>query len=269
MSEPTGQDERRAMLARKMLAIMSDCQYIAKDKKNEFFRYTYASEAAIKAHIQPLLVKHGVLFTASVVDYKQEEIRSIDNTGREKVQFLGTVNMSYEFIDAETGYSLFGHFAGCGVDGSDKQIYKAITGCIKYILSSTLLFATGDDPETDEGGAREVKASGEKRHYIRSGPSDTANAPESAPESGAVKGKGPAATETQSDFIGRGESANLHKTFREALRSDIQSLADSLLTEWLRHNKILDKDKQPSTLAIRRDSFQEVKRAALEYARTC
>lgn len=121
---------------KKLHAIMSEVDYIQKDKKNDFHKYNYASEQAIKQTLHPLLVKHNVLFSLAV----------------DKVEMIGGLtiaNCTYNFIDIETGDVLEGTFVGQGEDKGDKGIWKAITGVIKYIMTSTFLIPTGDDPEND------------------------------------------------------------------------------------------------------------------------
>lgn len=118
----------------KLNLIMADIGVLKKDKKNEHFKYSYLSEEAIKKAVQPLLVKHGVNF--------QLDIKEVHHEGNRT-----TVLTNYLFTDIETGESVEGEFAGVGVDNQDKGIWKALTGALKYILTSTFLIPTGDDVE--------------------------------------------------------------------------------------------------------------------------
>jgi len=124
-------------ILKKLHAIMSEVDFIEKDKKNDHFKYTYASEYAIKTALHEKLVAHGVLFTLSATDVKKDDQ-------------ITTVNFHYRFIDIESAEELVGTFAGQGQDNADKGVWKAVTGAIKYILTSTFLIPTGDDPEADE-----------------------------------------------------------------------------------------------------------------------
>lgn len=126
----------RAGLLGKLNKIMSDVQEIKKDAVNEFHNYRYASEYAIKDALHPLLVKHGVLMMVGIkCSQRAEDITKLE--------------MDYEFFDTSTGYSIRKTFFGEGQDKGDKGTYKAITGAIKYILTSTFLIPTGDDPEKE------------------------------------------------------------------------------------------------------------------------
>ncbi len=134
-------------LYRKLHAIMSEVDYIQKDKTNTFFNYRYASEAAIKARLHESLVKHGVLFFPVNIEIRNRTDYTSDKGKRSS---LTDVRLTYRFIDIETGESQIGTCEGTGDDGADKGTYKAITGALKYALTSTFLIETGDDPEDDE-----------------------------------------------------------------------------------------------------------------------
>lgn len=124
-------------ILKKLHDIMSEVDSIPKDKTNSFHGYDYASEYAIKTKLHGLLVKHKVLFMLSATD--------IRHTGT-----LTDVICTFKFFDIESGEVLEAPFVGTGEDKLDKGTYKAITGAIKYILTSTFLIPTGDDPENDK-----------------------------------------------------------------------------------------------------------------------
>lgn len=137
-----------AYVAKKLVAIMGEVGYIQKDKKNTQQGYTYLSEAGIKAAVQPLLVKNSVLFL--IVGHESETVPTHE-TKAGSGQHLTKLMLRYRFIDADTGDFLEGTMPALGIDGQDKGVYKAITGAIKYILTSTFLIPTGDDAENDDG----------------------------------------------------------------------------------------------------------------------
>ena len=134
-------------ILQKLHAIMGEIDRIAKDKKNDFHNYQYASEQAIKEALHPLLVKHGVLFTVDASNVRREAY--VTNKGGRGA--ITDVDMEYRFHDVKTGDFISGKFVGTGDDSADKGTYKAITGAIKYILTSTFLIPTGDDPEVTTG----------------------------------------------------------------------------------------------------------------------
>lgn len=118
----------------KLHIIMSKVDFIVKDKTNTFHGYDYASESAIKETLHKLLVEHKVLFTLSAQNLRRNDT-------------LTDIDFEYGFYDIESGEVFKGTFVGTGEDKLDKGTYKAITGALKYILTSTFLIPTGDDPE--------------------------------------------------------------------------------------------------------------------------
>ena len=121
-------------ILKKLHAIMSELPFIEKDKTNAHQHYKYASEQAIKLAVQPLLVKHKVLFT-------------VQGTAIDRIGEVTTGKFTGSFIDVESGEHLDLTLYAEGWDKLDKAYYKCITGAIKYILTSTFLIPTGDDAE--------------------------------------------------------------------------------------------------------------------------
>lgn len=119
---------------KKIHEIMKVIGIIEKDKTNDFHKYKYASEFAIKKAVHEQLVAQKLILQLS-----QESFTKDGNTT--------TVTFEYCFIDIETGDKMCGLFSGTGEDKGDKGLYKAFTGCLKYLLTTTFLIPTGDDPE--------------------------------------------------------------------------------------------------------------------------
>ena len=126
----------------KLTAIMTEVDYIQKDARNEHGKYRYASEKAIKEAIHPALAKHRVVFQMNA---------QAPTCPDGKTQY---VPVEYIFWDADTGESISGNFVGSAHTRDEKGYYAAITGAIKYILTSTFLIPTGDDPEDPKNDAK-------------------------------------------------------------------------------------------------------------------
>jgi hypothetical protein len=141
IEEPEQAQSTPVSLYKKMLQVMGALDYIRKDGQNQHFNYSFVSESAVKARVQAELVRQGVLFKFEVIGYKEREVKS---------GWLTTIEAVYHFIDVDSGEEIAGSFFGQGADGQDKGIPKAIANSIKYILTSTFLIPTGDDPERDE-----------------------------------------------------------------------------------------------------------------------
>lgn len=138
----------RPSLAAKLHQVMESIPYIQKDRENTFHKYAYASEAAIKRHVQTALVKAGVVFTCSSSVVSATPL--LDKDGKPTKELLTTVRLDYAFRDRDSNETIEGSGIGTGADSGDKGVYKAITGGLKYIFASTFLFETGDDPEVSE-----------------------------------------------------------------------------------------------------------------------
>lgn len=134
------------LLGRRMLDIMSEVGSIAKDKTNDFHRYAYASEHAIKEAMQPLLIKHGVLCTLfNVEDVKITQVPTKNGTDN-----LYTATFTWRYANAENlDDCTFVTIPGQGQDAGDKASYKATTGSLKYAHTTTFQIPTGDDPEKE------------------------------------------------------------------------------------------------------------------------
>lgn len=121
-------------ILKKMHEVMKDLGYIQKDSRNAHQNYNYASEKAIKEAFGKAFRAKGIVFHCS-----QDPVYAIGNTI--------FVPFRYAFIDVETGEKLEGTFHGSGHTRDDKGYYAAVTGAIKYILTSNFLITTGDDAE--------------------------------------------------------------------------------------------------------------------------
>lgn len=122
---------------KKIHNIMTSIGIIEKDKTNDFHKYKYASEFAIKKAVHEALVNEKLILQLSEKSHTKEAN-------------ITTVTFEYCFIDIETGDKMCGLFSGSGEDKGDKGLYKAFTGCLKYLLTTTFLIPTGDDPENDK-----------------------------------------------------------------------------------------------------------------------
>lgn len=140
---------------KKLHLIMSEANYIQKDKKNPHFGYSYASEAAIKETLHELFVKHGVMPSFSTLN---QQITEMYRNEKGKAQYRTTLTLAFRFFDIDDGSSVEGTMEGAGVDGEDKGTYKAITGALKYCLTSQFIIPTGDDPESDNGEKPKAEA---------------------------------------------------------------------------------------------------------------
>jgi len=113
--------------------------YIQKGDKKVNNQYRFVSHDQVTGAVRPHLVDQGVVYFASVVEYKQDGNRTEVTVD---VTFVNTDDPS----DKLTVRSL-----GFGVDPQDKGPGKAVSYAVKYALLKTLGLETGDDPDADTG----------------------------------------------------------------------------------------------------------------------
>lgn len=136
----------------KILKIMSEIESVPKRGHSKALDYDYVTERDAIDVVRRGVIKHGLVVYTSVVEH---DTGYYDAGGG-----YSTVLMSYLIVDVITGHERTVKFPGSAMDESDKSIYKAITGSMKYFNLKTFLFGGGDDPEVDspgiDNGTREV-----------------------------------------------------------------------------------------------------------------
>lgn len=137
-------DNNKSM-TKKMVAIMNECGYVAKNGVNQYHHYNYATAEDVLKKVNIALTKHGV---ASLV---LPELISYEDviTQKGSTEHLATVKVTIELLDMESGECVRLCGLGSGQDAGDKAVMKAQTAAIKYAYMMSLCIATGDDPEAD------------------------------------------------------------------------------------------------------------------------
>ena len=120
----------------KLAAAVGEVDRIAKDGKNEHFRYSYTSAEEVYRVVRAPLLKHGLVVIPQATGFEQDG-------------HIGTVRLSLRIIDTETGESIEAQWYGEGQDKGDKAFYKAVTGGMKTWLRALFLLPADDDPEAD------------------------------------------------------------------------------------------------------------------------
>jgi hypothetical protein len=126
----------------KLAAVMDAISSVPKRGHNKFHDYKYATEADIVEAIRGELSKRHIILVPGITG------RSRENVG-DKGSVLTHLDMTFTFMDGETGEQLERPWLGAGTDKEDKGAYKAMTGGEKYFLLKTFLIPTGDDPEQE------------------------------------------------------------------------------------------------------------------------
>lgn len=168
----------------KMAEVIGTIGTIPKNGWNDFHKYKYVLESDVVDAVSAELSKRGVAFYAASKIIEMREWQ----TPKGKPTLITNVQVDLTFADGETGETFTITSAGSGDDASDKGVYKATTGAVKYGLMKTFLIATGDDPE------RESQAPERSSQPRR----------EASDDAGSISGNNaPNATQKQLNFIKR------------------------------------------------------------------
>ena len=113
----------------KVVQLMSVVTKVAKDKKNDFHHYSYASNVAVLSAVREEMVKLRLIYVPH-----------------------------FQIIDADTGDAIEVTALGAGSDKGDKHVQKGQTAADKYLWLKFLMLPTPDDPEADTATDARVAA---------------------------------------------------------------------------------------------------------------
>lgn len=133
-------------IGQKLLAVMEACQYVSKDKRNDFHRYNYTSAESLFAKVNAELTKAGLYIAGTNSELLESNTVANVKGGTEK---YAVVRATIKIGDTESDDKVELVGLGSGQDAGDKAIMKANTAAFKYTLLGGLCIAMGDDPETD------------------------------------------------------------------------------------------------------------------------
>ena len=140
-------------LHEKIMAIMNDVQYLAKDDRVEFGKTSYRalSEEKVTSIMRKELCKYGVV----VYPIEQRWERS----GQ-----ISHVDVRYKIVNGEDPQDFIEVVScGDGADTQDKGAGKAMTYAYKYMWLRTFALPTGEDPDKISSEELDAKqAAGEK-----------------------------------------------------------------------------------------------------------
>ena len=152
-------------LAEKIMAIMEDVQYLAKDDSVEFgkTKYRALSEEKVTAIMRRELEKHNVIVYP--IEQRWERTAQISH-----------VDVKYRIVNVDDPQDYIEVVScGDGADTQDKGAGKAMTYAYKYMWLRTFAIPTGEDPdkicseELDAKQAAENAIISEKEQaYLRS-----------------------------------------------------------------------------------------------------
>lgn len=133
----------RATLLGKLHEVAEAVDRIEKSGRNEKQGYNYVEAARVVEAVRAEFLQRKVL----VLPESRNLSHFTETNGK---SFVSSIDLTYRFIDTETGHEITLDWVGAGADiGGEKGLYKAFTGGLKYILLHMFLIPTGDDPERD------------------------------------------------------------------------------------------------------------------------
>lgn len=122
----------------RILAIMSEVDYIQKGEKTVNNQYRFVAHDQVTAILHPKLVKYGVVVVPSVKSLTQDGNRT-----------SVCLEVAFVNVDCHTDVIRLESW-GYGVDSSDKGPGKAVSYAYKYALLKLFCLETGDDPDNDQ-----------------------------------------------------------------------------------------------------------------------
>lgn len=136
----------------KLSAILKAVGYIEKTGTNASQGYKYVQAAAVADKIRNEFAERGLTMIPENIEVTES---GLTPSGK---QALITLRITWKISDSESGESVTFQSVGSGSDSTDKAVYKAMTGALKYALLLGFLIPTGDDPENEKTGDPVVTA---------------------------------------------------------------------------------------------------------------
>jgi hypothetical protein len=136
-------------LNQKLLALKRSVPYL--QKADRAYDYDYVSEDDILAVVNARMIELGLLLVPAIdkASLKQSKHEYMTSKGKNAVDIVVTADMTYTWIDVETGEKLEVSWIMAGQqDDASQAVGSGITYCGRYFLLKFLQIPTGkDDPD--------------------------------------------------------------------------------------------------------------------------
>lgn len=149
-------------LHKKLAEVLTAVGYIEKAGTNQSQGYKYVMAAQVADKVRDEFAKRNLTMLPSNIEVVESGL-----TPSQK-QVLSTLRVTWTITDADSGATISFQSVGSGSDSTDKAVYKAMTGALKYALLLGFLIPTGDDPENE--GSDKVIADAAKRIFTEDKP---------------------------------------------------------------------------------------------------
>lgn len=153
-------------LVQKLASIRRGMDHVEKKGKNAHFGYSYMRAEDVAGDIGDRFAAVNIVIG---IENGKVEVHALDKG------FMVVTECTYKFIDGDSGESLTVWSCGAGYDSSDKGIYKARTGALKYALTQALCMRVGDDAEADDDNPKKPKNSPARENkFVSNGTGESA-----------------------------------------------------------------------------------------------
>lgn len=142
--------------------VMKELKAVPKDGKVTFGnKYEYRRVDDVYQAVNPIMAKHGVFNTCTIVDHESTEVKNSNNYSERYVK----LHLQYTFY-ATDGSSITTQAIGEAMDSRDKAYNKAMSAGHKYALQQLFIITGNEDTEQDNTPVPEVKPTSKPKGLI-------------------------------------------------------------------------------------------------------
>ena len=147
--------EDKKKLGLKIVNIMSHMGGVQEDGHNKFSNYNYISADQLVSILRVKLPQEGLAILPEVEKFT--EVPRINDNGKESIRTI--VEMSFEIIDLETGFSIKKRWKDADQDTGGKSFGQAVTQCTKrfYLKLFNVSSKADIDPDSKTTEVEQVR----------------------------------------------------------------------------------------------------------------
>lgn len=251
--------------------VMAEIGAVAKSSRNEQQKYAFRGIDSMYNAIHPALAKHSVFCVPEVIEREDYRFEKANYEGKTTTWLHVALKVRHRFY-ASDGSFVDVITAGDGLDNSDKAVFKAMSGAMKYAFIELFSVPTDDVEDADrtspEQGTRAkavpvttapVRVSSPVKLPDRPPEAPPAIPPDTAFPIPAIPTKRPTITAQQGGIISR--------RFRESLREELRPQSERLKHDALRVHGYIDELGTPTTMAIPVDEYEKAGKELCKFAR--
>jgi hypothetical protein len=136
--------------------------YVHKGGTNSAQRYSYARAEDVLKKVNEALFSRGIS-VSSKADLVYFNVTQYEKNSKQMFRTDAAVHLALTFSFGEEVRTV--EAVGSATDTSDKAVFKANTGALKYVLANAFLISWGDDPEADEAVDKEANDTDNKENW--------------------------------------------------------------------------------------------------------